>query len=407
MMALVSLDGPGYSSALSSSGFVYLLIYRQSGGMRLECRDLNGGLVWKRRVKAAVRDPYHTIRLHDDGTIWVLQDNHITAFSASGRVTTEVLLPAAPEEQCGSFVLDRESLIVSLFSDAPGHPNPGKVARVTMNGSPLWSTEISIEDISHEGVVEMRAETGFRQEQKPGWRPRRWESAYSEPLIVSGSCILASFRDDRTGIGRSYCLDRANGKLLWATVPAPSSSKAIAGENEFLIGEQGYGAFSTSLYDGNGNVLRRWKSHGYYIIDTTGDIRLIEMQNTLPSQMRVARLPRDGNAVRGRRLDGYRTAYPVLAGDGKMVFWRKEENCLFSVDAELNVSVLHACPMPNDLQFFGRMLLADDGTLLFTSNSWQGQNFLCILKTDLPPVPRGVWACGNGNLTNNPVFDFP
>jgi hypothetical protein len=406
-MEFIPLDGPSFPSALSDSGFLYILmIHPASGAARLECRDLQGRLVWKQSTTSSPRSPSQTLRLSSDGKIWVLSNDHLSAYDIEGRLTTKLPLPITSDERCGAFVLENDGLIASLFSVSHEEAKPGRVVRLGMNGSLLWSTEIPIEPVSHEGIVEMRAQTGFRQERKPDWRPQQWEPTDSEPLLVSDSYVLASYFEMGSGLGRSYCLDRTEGRLLWTTAPAPSGDKAIVGAGQFLIGEQGYGTFSTTLYASDGSVLQRWKSHGYCIVDAMGAIRLVEMENVLPSRMRVAKLSRDGTVTHGRRLNGYRTSYPVLTEDGQMIFWREEENRLFSVDAELNISVLSSTPIPTKAYFFGRTLLADTGILFFTSNSWQDKSYLCILKTHLRPATNAIWACANGNMANNPVVEF-
>jgi hypothetical protein len=46
-----------------------------------------------------------------------------------------------------------------------------------------------------------------------------------------------------------------------------------------------------------------------------------------------------------------------------------------------------------------RMLLADDGTLVFGL-----EDELFLVPTDLGPMADSSWPCGGGNAGGNPVF---
>src|SRR5215213_1121101 len=105
------------------------------------------------------------------------------------------------------------------------------------------------------------------------WTPRTIEVPHWEPLLVSGNRIAATFADGGGGIAVTHFLDTATGHVIATTRPGPSARKAIAGPGEFLIGSQGYGAFSTARYDPSGTVTDRWPSHAMMLVDRHGHIR--------------------------------------------------------------------------------------------------------------------------------------
>jgi hypothetical protein len=118
-----------------------------------------------------------------------------------------------------------------------------------------------------------------------------------------------------------YVLSLVDGALRFATQQGPISETAALGRGAFLVGYQGYGAFETLLYERDGDMQTRWASHGHYLVSET-DVRVIEMENVLPSKMHLARLLPGGVVVRGARLDGYYTAKPSLRADNTALFFR-------------------------------------------------------------------------------------
>ncbi|WP_424919932.1 hypothetical protein [Streptomyces sp. wa1064] len=104
-----------------------------------------------------------------------------------------------------------------------------------------------------------------------------------EPLLVSADRIAAGFTDTRGGIGRTFFLDLDSGETVSATSPAPAGRKAIAGPGQFLIGSQGYGAFTTGRFGRDGAEIARWASHGAMLVDKNGSPSGPELENCLPS----------------------------------------------------------------------------------------------------------------------------
>jgi hypothetical protein len=113
----------------------------------------------------------------------------------------------------------------------------------------------------------------------------------------------------------------ADGDLRFTTQTGPISKVAPVGRGAFLIGYQGYGAFETLRYNQDGDVSERWATHGYYLV---GDgVRVIELENKLPSEMHLARLLPGGVVAKGDWLDGYYTSKPLLGAGGNAYFFRK------------------------------------------------------------------------------------
>jgi hypothetical protein len=116
------------------------------------------------------------------------------------------------------------------------------------------------------------------------WTPRTIEVTHREPLLVSGNRIAATFADGSSGLAVTFFLDTTIRHVIAATRPGPSQHKAIVGPGEFLIGSQGYGAFSKARYDTSGIVTEEWPSHAMERIDRHGNIRGAESENALPSR---------------------------------------------------------------------------------------------------------------------------
>jgi hypothetical protein len=91
------------------------------------------------------------------------------------------------------------------------------------------------------------------------------------------------------------------------------------GDDEFLVGYQGYGEFKTLHYGRDGAVLGSWPTHGYYVV-CGSDVRVVELRND--GAMHLTRLATDGQVIEGAWLDGYYTSRPCVRTDGSIVFCR-------------------------------------------------------------------------------------
>jgi hypothetical protein len=171
---------------------------------------------------------------------------------------------------------------------------------VSLDGTVRWSTKLPIGD---------------------PWMPEAWEST-SRLLQISGDAVLACFSEmPGTGIGFGYVVSLSDGALRFTTRRGPISEVAALDNGTFLVGYQGYGDFETLRYERDGRVHTRWASHGYYVIE--GDeVRVIEMENRLPSTMHLVRLRTGGSVEKGAWLDGYYTSRPHLRADGAVLFFR-------------------------------------------------------------------------------------
>jgi hypothetical protein len=198
---------------------------------------------------------------------------------------------------------------------------PPILERVNSDGTVRWSVSLPVGSVGYEGVVQMSADQGWEPRPMDPWFPATW-FATSQTLTVSGDAVLACFSDvPRSGIGFGYVVSLTDGALRFTTQTGPISEVAPTGGGAFLVGYQGYGAFETLHYDRDGRVLERWASHGYYLV---GDgVRVIELENTLPSKMHLVRLLPGGAVRKGEWLDGYYTSRPLLGADRMAYFFRK------------------------------------------------------------------------------------
>src|SRR5262245_32262287 len=115
-------------------------------------------------------------------------------------------------------------------------------------------------------------------------------------------------------------------------------------------------------------------------------MRLVEMENVLPSKMHVSLLERDGSVRKGPHLDDYSTTYPVMTRDGTMAFWRG--GTLSMIDRDLERHVLYADAQLSERALMSRMLLSDQGHVIFTLDQE-----LWIVDAGLGPLASSAWPC--------------
>jgi hypothetical protein len=243
----------------------------------------------------------------------------------------------------------------------------------------------------------MGVDSGWQPRAKRAWQPEDWQPTWSgEPLLLSGDRLLARYFELRSGLGRSFCLDWAGGDVLWTKEPRPEASVALVGLDEFLLGVQGYGAFDLYLYDREGRERQHWPSHADVVVTGAGDMRGVEMENCLPSRMHFSRFLPDGTIRKGPHLGGYYTTYPVVNRHGVAAFWR--DGKLRTVDTSLEQRTLWEDKSLAEKAVMTRMLLANDGTLLFGL-----EDELWLVRTDLGPMADSPWPCGGGNARGNPT----
>ncbi|MEB3963145.1 hypothetical protein OKJ48_23290 [Streptomyces kunmingensis] len=368
--------------------------------------DLAGSVAWQRTFAGTGRP---RSRLSTDGVLWVAYPDQagrvLEGVLPDGSTGRTVAPECGPDDEVGAFVLlddgfciawaGASRLLRGLGTQQTPRPQP-RVARYTQEGTCLWSTPIVLGAVSHPGVVGMGVETGWEKRPLRPWVPEEVGVDRWDPLLVSGDRVAAGFTDTRSGIGRTFFLDLDSGEIVSVTSPAPTGRKAIAGPGEFLIGSQGYGAFTTSRYDREGGETARWASHGAMLVNEQGTICGPELENVLPSTSRFRRLAQGNTLVDGPSLTGYYTSCPAMDREGTTVFWR--DGKLLAVDADLALHELFA--MGDDRNVMGRTLLLADGRVVVSLNSE-----VLVFHSPLGHLAEGPWPCGDANLRGNPVTD--
>ncbi len=319
--------------------------------------------------------------------------------SPDGSILRSVTPEQRPQEHLGTFAVMPDGFCaVWLPADRYHLVPPGqhsRVARYTNAGATTWSTSLTLEQLSFPGVVEVGAHTGGQIRPMKPWNPRTIEVAHWQPLLVSANRILVGLTDGSSGIGVCAILDTLTGQIVATTEPAPYHHKAIAGPGSFLIGRQGYGAFSSTLHDPDGRTIQTWPSHAMSLIDRHGTISGPESENTLPSPSRFRVLNPDGSMRDGPPLSGYYTTYPALDTEGNAVFWR--DGKLLVIDADLQTHTLFA--QDDNRAVMSRVLLLDHGQIVLALH-----NELFIFRsTGLTDLDNGPWPCADGNLQGNPT----
>jgi outer membrane protein assembly factor BamB len=284
-----------------------------------------------------------------------------------------------------------------------------RLVRIDDSGAIRWSVDIP---------------SGWATERPPrDYHPVAW----TEPLFVSGDLALVSFEEQSSGIGRSSCVDIRTGDILWHTPAGPQGGQSILGRDRFLIGVQGNGRSSLAAVERDGTESDRWDRHAWPIVGDDGVIRGVEIEDVLPSTMRVSTFAPGGQVTRGPQLDGTSTSYPALAADGSIVFWRESEG-LLAVGPDLVKHALWADPAKGAWTATTRTLIAADGSIVFGMEPPRNQDWgsgdpdamlrgleesvrvratesrLIVVASSRGPLAGGPWPCAGGNAGNNPVL---
>lgn len=389
-LAAATATGPLFATSYASDDF---------WATTVSAVDLDGTLLWQRDFAGHPQPPRATA----EGTVWIAHDGPsgpaLTELARDGSVAHEVTPEHEQDEHIGVFVVLPDGFCVLWLSRRPHPPqsragHAARVARHDAGGRRLWSTPVRLDRMSWPGVVEAGVSTDWQVRPKQPWTPASIQVCHRNPLLVSGDRVAATLVDG-SGLGVTFFLDTETGRLVAATAPAPGQYKAILAPGEFLLGFQGYDAFSTTSHNVSGSVVQGWPSNVMPLVDRHGGIRGPESENRLPSRSRFRGLGQDGSLRDGPPLSGYYTTYPALDRDGTAVFWR--DGKLLTVDAGFLGRELFA--RPDDRGVMSRVLLLAGGQVVFALDS----ELLFFRDTGLGPLDAGPWPCGDGNLNGNPV----
>ncbi|MFJ6199092.1 hypothetical protein [Micromonospora sp. NPDC092111] len=361
--------------------------------------DPAGRVIWQRTFEGRPRPP----RVTASGTVWLAlhgaAGHTFTEVGPDGQVLCSVVPEHQAHEHLGTFVLLPDGFCTIWLPASPYRQvragQAPRVARHTQTGATTWSTHLPAAELSFSGVVEAGVDTGWELRPKKPWRPRTISVGYREPLLVSANRVLAEITDGRGGIGVCTILDTATGSIITTTPPGPYMHKAITGPGSFLIGQQGYGAFTTTHYDPDGHAQQTWPSHGMMLIDHHGTISSAESENVTPSRSRFRVLNPDSSVSDGPLLSGYYTTYPALDAEGTAVLWR--DGKLLAINPDLQARTLFT--QDDDRAVMSRILLLERGRVAFSLHN----ELLLFDSTGLAPLDNGPWPCGDGNLHGNPV----
>lgn len=399
----ISLSGQARGLATpSADGPIFLTCYdgKNLGVTVLTVVDLMGSLMWSRRFDGKPSPP----RIGDGGAVWIMHrgpNGAIFSEVDSAGMTLRSVFPEQDQgERVGAFVLLDGGLLVAWLPDEDSRDaQRDPTARVALHsgdGATVWSTEVSLGAVAYVGVVEIGARTGGKREPKEPWLPARIAVSQREPLLVSGDRVAATFIDPSSGLGATFFLVSDTGLLVHHTAPEPDGHKASLGGGNFLIGHQGYGAFTTRLHDRFGATLSEWPTHAMIVTDRRGDMRGPEHENVMPSRSCFVGLDADGVVRAGPALTGYSTSYPSIDDQGTAVFWR--DGRLLTVDAGLAMQVVLLLE-DEQRSVISRTLLLDRGQVAFVLHD----ELLIYDDAGIGPLDAGAWPCGDAGLRGNPV----
>lgn len=302
----------GLTTALDSA----IVLTSRDAVTVLDAYDADLAPLWSKRLEVRA-----FALLAVDRTPWVLDSEGAWACGERGSCLTRVRLAPRMGMHPSAVGPVDDGFVFAWQHEDRISMRPPILERVHFDGTVCWSVTLPVGTVGYEGVVQMSVDEGWESRPKDSWVPETWFCT-SQTLTVSGDAVLACFSDmPGSGIGFGYVVSLADGELRFTTRTGPIDEVAAIDEGAFLVGYQGYGAFETLRYDRDGCVPERWASHGYYLV---GDgVRVIELENRLPSTMHLVRLLPGGVLTKGEWLDGYYTSRPLLRADGTAYFFRK------------------------------------------------------------------------------------
>lgn len=304
-----------HPAGLIASADTVIVLTSHSGTSFLDCYGPGLEPRWSRQLESTA----HAL-LNVNQTVWVFDSEGAWACGSGGECDARVRLRPREGMELAAIGSVGDGFLFAWQHDIRTPMSPPLLERVGRDGSTRWCVTLPVDPVAYEGVVQMRADDGWRSRPKPPWTPETWV-AKSKMLTMSGDAALACFNEfPRSGIGFGSVVSVADGAPRFTTKTGPVSEVATLGGGEFLVGYQGYGAFETLRYDRDGGVPERWASHGHYLI--SDGLRVIELENILPSKMHLTRLLPGGTVRKGDRFDGYYTSRPLLSADGTAYFFR-------------------------------------------------------------------------------------
>lgn len=356
--------------------------------------SLEHGILWQ--LTDLVGYP-NELRIANNGNAYFSLADTIFEITPEGKVNQSINLKLEPHQEIGSFVLLDDGFLISI----QGKKKPASVVMKTNpEGHTIWATNIPAGAIAYEGIVSMSVENNWEPRQSPAWTPQNWLCLDSNEILVSGHHALISYYEmPRSGIGISYQLDLITGKINWNTDPAPYQSICCFDDGSFLIGNQGYGAFESKLYDTNGVVTQQWPSVGEAVIYPENRVLLVEMDNG-KSKLYYTELLPDNQVEIGPKVPGYYIVSPAIDEFGNMVFFRNNRLYIIGQD-QTGISLLinKSEEVEYMIGMMSERVLLFNGLIIFSLN-----DTLHFFESNLGALADSPWPCKYGNLERNPVI---
>lgn len=368
--AIRQLDVYTVEVAAIADDVVVLML--RDGESFLECYDSKLAPRWSRRLGTRAV----TLLSANSSTLWILDSEGVWTCDSEGESLARVHVQPRMGMAIGAFIPVTDGFVLAWQHDERKPMLAPVLDRVDLNGKVCWTKTLPVGPVEYKGVVQMSANEGWKPRPMDPWMPESWFTT-SRTLTVSGDAVLVCYSEmPRSGIGMGYVSSLADGMLRFTTKLGPISQVAALGGGAFLVGYQGYGAFKTRRYERDGHVSDRWKSHGHYLVGDS--IRVIELENTLPSKMHLVRLSQGGHVTKGDRLDGYYTSRPFMGADGTAYFFRKG-SLLAARDLRIDETLELAAP--DDMLFSNAIVGNERGMYLaFTLASERGR--ACLVRID-------------------------
>jgi hypothetical protein len=246
-----------YPADLTTVDDKVVVLTSRDEGTFLEAYDAHLAPVWSKALGADA-----VVLLLVDRTPWVLDSEGAWACGDGGHCLARVKVSPREGMRLSAFGPVENGFVFAWQHEVRTPMRPPILERVNSDSATLWSVTLPVGSVGYEGVVQMRADEGWKTRPIDPWIPTSWFST-SRTLPVSGDAVVVCFADPRSGIGFGYVVSLTDGALRYTTQNGPIHEVAPIGEGAFLVGYQGYGAFETLQYDREGRVSERWSVMAY------------------------------------------------------------------------------------------------------------------------------------------------
>ncbi len=151
-------------------------------------------------------------------------------------------------------------------------------------------------------------------------RPFKIEGRANTLYVSQDRLLLITYTNNYHAwgfLGPAFLIDSNNGECV---AKLEGQSGAALENGDFIIGLEGYGIFTTWRYDRQGEMIQKWDSYGWYIVDKDDDIRVLEQDRLSPTKSRLVRLQSNGEIEKGPLIKDSQIGQPLVLKDQSLIY---------------------------------------------------------------------------------------